>query len=69
MTRDEAMELIGKWEGRRPASLDVFLHWMNMTEEELYKIVSKMRVAPWLHDPNKTERGKELWDQKLWNKD
>lgn len=69
MTRDEAMRMIGEWEGQRPASLDVFLRWVGMTEDEFYKIVSPMSVAPWKHDPAKTKRGKELPDQKLWNKD
>lgn len=69
MTREHAMEQIGQWEGKRPASLDIFLHWTKMTEEELYRIVSPMAVAPWKHDPSQTERGKELPDQKLWNRD
>lgn len=69
LTRAEAMRLVGEWEGKRPASLDVFLRWVGMTEDELYAVVSKMRVAPWEHDPSKTVRGKELWDQQMWNKD
>lgn len=69
LTRDEGMKLVEEWEGLRPASLDVFLHWMNMTEDEFYAIVANMSVAPWKHDPTKTKRGKELWDQKVWNKD
>lgn len=69
LTREEGMKLVEEWEGHRPASLDVFLNWMGMTEEEFYKTVSNMSVAPWKHDPTKTKRGKELWDQKIWNKD
>ncbi|MBI3336760.1 N-acetyl sugar amidotransferase [Candidatus Peregrinibacteria bacterium] len=66
MTREEAMEKIGKWEGKRPGSLDVFLKWMDMSEDELYAIVSPLAVAPWKHDPTRTQREDPLPDQKDW---
>ncbi len=69
LTREEGMKMVEEWEGKRPASLDVFLKWVNMTEKEFYDVVSKMAIAPWKHDPETTKRGKELWDQHLWNKD
>ena len=69
MTRERAMELIGEWEGRRPASLDVLLKWLNMPEDEFYAITKRLAVSPWQHDPTKTERGPELPDMKFWNKD
>lgn len=69
LTRDQGMRLVAEWEGKRPASLDVFLHWMRMTEDEFYATVEKMCITPWQHDPTKTVRGKELWDQHVWNKD
>ena len=66
MTREEGVKLIEKWEGLRPGSLDVFLKWMNMSEDEFYKITCRHAVSPWKHDPLKTKRGKKLWDQDLW---
>lgn len=69
LTREEGMKLVEEWEGKRPASLDVLLHWLNMTEAEFEEIANRHRVSPWLHDPSKTERGHELWDQHVWNKD
>lgn len=69
LERDEAMNLINKWEGRRPASLDIFLKWMNMTEEEFYAIASRHAISPWRHDPKLSPRGEDLWDQRLWNTD
>ena len=67
MTRDEALEMIKKYEGFRPASLDVFLKAMNMTEEEFNKIALTHVVAPHVpSDLSKVKRGPELWDQKLW---
>jgi N-acetyl sugar amidotransferase len=69
LTRDEAMKMIEKWEGKRPASLDVLLNWLNMTEEEFYNIVTPLSISPWKHDPYKTQKSEELIDQNLWNKD
>jgi len=68
MTRDKALELAGQYDGKRPASLDVFLEYVGITEDEFMKIAMSHQVAPYKHDPSKTERGKELWDQKLWDR-
>ena len=69
MTREKAVELIQKWEGKRPGSLDMLLGWLEMSEDEFYKIVKPLAISPWQHDPTKTERGPELPDQHLWSKD
>ena len=66
MSRPEAMKLIQVWEGRRPASLDVLLHWLKISEDELYAIANRLRVAPWKHDPKFSKPGPELPDQKFW---
>jgi hypothetical protein len=67
MTREEGMRLVEEYEGIRPASLDLLLGWLNMTETEFYEIANRHRVSPWKHDPAITKRGKELPDQKFWN--
>lgn len=69
MTREQALKLVEEWEGKRPASLDVLLHWLNISEAEFYQIASLHVISPWRHDPANIRRGKELWDQKLWTKD
>jgi N-acetyl sugar amidotransferase len=66
LTRPEAMEAIGTWEGLRPASLDVLLEWLSISEEQFYAIADRLRVAPWKHDPKTTRRGPPLPDQKFW---
>jgi len=67
MTRDEGLKLIEQYEGYRPASLDVFLRAMNMTEEEFNTMALKHVVSPYVPpDLNTVKRGKELPDQKLW---
>jgi N-acetyl sugar amidotransferase len=67
MTRDEALRLIEQYEGYRPASLDVFLREMDMSEEEFNRIAMTHVVAPYT-GPNwsNVKRGPELPDQKLW---
>ncbi|MBI5412975.1 N-acetyl sugar amidotransferase [Candidatus Peregrinibacteria bacterium] len=69
LKREEALNLLEKWEGLRPASLDVFLYWLNISEKEFNDIASRHAVKPWKHDFNKTKRGEELPDQKFWSRD
>jgi len=68
MERDEAMKLTEKYDGKRPASLDIFLEYLDLSEEEFMKIAMSHCVAPYKYDPRKTEKGEELWDQKLWHR-
>lgn len=53
LTKTDADELVKKWEGRRPASLELLLEYLNLTEEEFNKIVLKTVVAP--HVPEISE--------------
>lgn len=66
LTREKALAMIEEWEGLRPASLDIFLQWLGMSEEEFYAVATRHAVSPWRHDPATTKRGPELWDQPLW---
>jgi N-acetyl sugar amidotransferase len=66
MTREEGMKHVEDWEGQRPASLDVLLEWLEMSEEEFYEITCRHAVSPWKHDPSKTKKGKKLHDQDMW---
>lgn len=66
MTRDEGLKLIEEWEGRRPASLDVFLKAINMTDKEFHDIALTHVVAPHVPDLSKVKPGPKLWDQDLW---
>ncbi len=67
MTREEGLKMIEQYEGYRPASLDVFLKAINMTEDEFNRIALSHVVAPHVPgDLSKVKRGPELPDQKLW---
>ena len=67
MTRDEGLKMIEQYEGFRPASLDVFLKALDMSEEEFNRIALTHVVAPYTGpDFSKVKRGPELPDQKSW---
>ena len=66
LTREKAMELVKEYEGKKPASLDVFLEYVGMSEEEFNRIATSHWVHPSQVDPHSLEKGKEDWDQVLW---
>jgi hypothetical protein len=70
MTRDEALELINKYEKRKPKSLSVFLEYIGMSEDEFNDICLKHVVPPANPiDPKTIPEGDKLWDQDLWFRD
>jgi hypothetical protein len=46
LTREEGLDLVGKYDGRRPAALDMFLDILGISEERFHDIVSRHVVAP-----------------------
>ena len=38
MTRNEAMKIVNKFEGKEPPSLEIFLELVGITKEEFYQI-------------------------------
>ena len=69
MSRESALEYVKKYEGKRPASLDIFLEYLEITEAEFNEIAVNQLVYPNECEPAKLEKGAELWDQKLWFRD
>ncbi|MBU0675234.1 MAG: N-acetyl sugar amidotransferase [Proteobacteria bacterium] len=43
MTREEGIELVKKYDAARPSSLDIYLDFMGITEEEFYSCLDGMR--------------------------
>ncbi len=62
MQREKALELIERHEGRRPPSLDLFLKYIGLSEEEFLEIAMSHGVSPYRHDPSKTLPGKKTHD-------
>lgn len=67
LSREEGEALQAQYDGKRPASLDVFLDYVKMDEEDFYDIAMQHQVRPWQFDPNTIERGEKLPDQDDWN--
>jgi len=69
MSRETGMELSQKYDGKRPASLSMFLKILNITEDEFINMLQKNEVQNWGFDRNAVENGKELPDMKAWDAD
>ena len=46
LTREHALELVNEFDGKRPASLDMFLDILGITEDDFMSVISKHVVAP-----------------------
>lgn len=67
LTSQEGLKLMEQYDGKRPASLDIFLKLVGLTEQEFMDIAMQHVVDPHVHDPSRVEPGPELPDQRLWN--
>ena len=67
ISREKAMEYIKMYEGKKPRSLEVFLEYLEITEEEFNEIVLKHLIPPATYvNPLTLPMGKKLWDQDMW---
>ena len=67
LTRDDALKYIEKYEGRKPKSLEVFMEYVGISEDEFNEIVSKHLIPPAPRiEPKTLPEGEKLWDQDLW---
>lgn len=65
-TREQGLDLIREYDGKRPTSLDLFLEILGITEREFMDIALSQAVAPYRHDPSATQPMNPLWDQPQW---
>jgi N-acetyl sugar amidotransferase len=70
LTREEGMGMVLENEGKRPASLEVFLEHVGLNEDEFNKIALSHAIAPYKPDMAKIrkDRGEKLWDQDQWDR-
>ena len=67
MTREQAMEYIRTYEGRKLRSLEVFLDYIGISEEEFNRIVALHLIPPARAvNPETLPEGEKLWDQDAW---
>lgn len=69
ITKEEGQEMINLYEGKRPPSLDIFLNFVGMTEDEFNEVAMSHIVSPWEFDPEQTHQGEKLADFDAWNKE
>jgi N-acetyl sugar amidotransferase len=67
MSRDEGRAIIAEYEGSRPASLDLFLNYIGITEQQFEELISKHTVEPW-EGSTFVKIGKKPDDFGLWRK-
>jgi len=62
----EADRLVREFENKRPPSLDIFLEYLDITEEEFNNIVLNTVVPPFQPDFDAITPGKKTWDFDMW---
>jgi N-acetyl sugar amidotransferase len=67
MTREEGLEIIDKYEGKKPRSLEIFLDMVGLTEEEFFEIAKSHTVSPWKLNVFEQEFGEKLPDFDKWS--
>ena len=68
ITREEGLALMREYDGKRPASLDLFLDFVGISEEDFEEIAREHVVAPntWKNEP--LPKGEKTWDFEQWDK-
>ena len=66
MSTEEARAINAAHDGQRPPSLDVFLEYMGLTEEEFNKTVVATAIPPYAHDFGHNTRAEPTWDFVQW---
>lgn len=68
ITKEEAQEMIERYEGKKPASLALFLEYTGLSEEEFYNIAMEHSVSPWKFDKSEYGISAKLPDHNDWIK-
>lgn len=66
MSSEEANTLNAEFDGRKPGSLQVFLEYMGLTEEEFNQIVGQMAIPPHKPDFDSIPEADQVWDFGQW---
>ena len=69
MAKEDGQHLIAEYEGRRPPSLDLFLEFVGLTEQQFLEIAMSHQVSPYVHDPAQTQAGARTADFARWSRD
>lgn len=66
MSREQALQLVEKYEGKRPPSLDLFLNFVGLDEKEFMDVAMSHCVSPYRHNPDKVTLGEKTPDFEQW---
>lgn len=66
ISKEEADQLVAEWEGKKPPSLELFLEYLEMTEEEFNELVNKLVVPPFQPDFQAIQWGGKPNDFDKW---
>ncbi len=66
LTREEALPILGQYEGHRPPSLDLFLQFVGLSEAEFRDIILAHQVSPYSHDFAAQQDGVKTHDFDQW---
>ena len=66
-SRSEGIKLMKEFDGKRPASLDLFLDFLGINEDEFEELARRHVVAPNQWKNERPKRGKETWDFDIWS--
>ena len=68
ITPEVRNEMVRLYEGKRPPSLDLFLDFVGLTEEEFLDYAMMHTVSPWKFEPDATNEGEKLADFDKWSR-
>jgi N-acetyl sugar amidotransferase len=68
LSREDAIKLIDEYEGKRPPSLDLFLDYIGLTEEEFVRVVATHEVSPWDGAAVPVALGRKTHDFDAWER-
>ncbi len=68
ISKEEALTMIKEFEGKRPPSLDIFLEYLGIDEQQFYTIAIGHQVSPWKFELNQVSPGEKLNDFDNWSK-
>jgi N-acetyl sugar amidotransferase len=69
MPKEQGDALVQEFEGRRPPSLELFLDFIGLTEQEFMDVAMSHQVSPYVHDPARTTTGPKLADFDKWSRE
>jgi len=69
MDKATADKLVAQYEGKRPPALELFLEYLDLTEDEFNQIVLKTVVPPFKPDFDNMQDAPKTWDFDMWHRE